>query len=147
MQPNIRFANHGDIEKIKSYLTLAKLATEGIEDYIDYFLLMENARGEILATLGIEPSGSIGLLRSLVMSDKLKEADILLLFDQMLALAKEKSLSTLYLATNKPASVGFFQMLGFRPLDSKAVPEPLTQLNHAKHIFTVDNSIFMELKL
>lgn len=147
MQPNIRFATQEDTEKIKQYLTQAKLATEGIEESIDYFLLMEDAREEILATLGIEPNGNIGLLRSLAMSAKLKEVDILLLFDQMIALAKEKSISTLYLATNKPESVGFFQILGFKLVDSNKVPEPLTQFSHVKNIFTVDNSLFMERKL
>ncbi|WP_147534992.1 GNAT family N-acetyltransferase [Bacillus marasmi] len=147
MQPNIRFANEQDIEKITAYLKRANLATEGIAESIDYFLIMEDARQEILATLGIEHSGEVGLLRSLAMSPKLTEADILLLFNKMFILARKKSLSTLYLATNKPQSVSFFQLLGFKLLESKVVPEPLTKLKHAKHIFTVDNSLFMELNL
>lgn len=147
MQPNIRFANEQDLEKVTAYLKRANLATEGIAESIDYFLIMEDARRDILATLGIEHSGEAGLLRSLAMSAKLTEADILLLFNKMFMLAREKSLSTVYLATNKPETVSFFQVLGFRLLESKTVPEPLARLKHAKHIFTVDNSLFMELKL
>lgn len=143
----VRFAGKQDIAKIINYLEKAKLGTEGIIDSIDYFLLMENRQGEILATLGIEPVGNIGLLRSLAITQTLKEADILLLFNQMLLLAKEKSLSTLYLATNKPESSSFFQMLGFRTLETIDVPVQLKQLIHVQHILTVDNSLFMELKL
>lgn len=147
MQPNIRFATNQDLDKIIAYLNRANLATEGIADSIDYFLIMEDARLEILATLGIEHSGEVGLLRSLAMSAKLTEADILLLFNQMFLLAREKSLSTLYLATNKPQSIAFFKVLGFELLESEGVPESLAGLKHAKHIFTVDNSLFMELNL
>ncbi|MGJ7920733.1 hypothetical protein [Neobacillus sp. LXY-4] len=147
MNTTIRFADRQDTLKVLAYLTKANLGTEGVADSIDYFLLMEDSKGEILATLGIEPCGTIGLLRSLAMSATLKEADILALFNQMYLLAKEKSLSTLYLATNKPDSVSFFQVLGFNLLDSKDVPVELLELNHVQHIFTVDNSFFMQLNL
>jgi N-acetylglutamate synthase-like GNAT family acetyltransferase len=143
----VRFANKHDVVNLLDYLQKAKLGTDGIIDSIDYFLLMENSEGEILGTIGIEPVGGVGMLRSLAISETLKEADILLLFNQMLLLAKEKSLSTLYLATNKPDSSTFFQMLGFRTLAKVDVPAQLKQLTHVQYILTVDNSLFMELKL
>lgn len=143
----VRFANQEDAARIIAYLKEAKLETAGVSDSIDYFLIMEDDRKEIKATIGIEPVGNCGLLRSLAIASSLKEAELLYLFDQVLTLAKEKALSTLYLATNKPESLAFFRLLGFSSVKKEHLPEALIRHNHVQHILTVDNSIFMELKL
>jgi N-acetylglutamate synthase-like GNAT family acetyltransferase len=147
MGTTIRFATRQDTLKILAYLHEAQLATEGVAEAIEYFLVMEDEKGAILATLGFEANGSAGLLRSLAMSPKLNEADLLSLFQQMYLLAKEKKLTTLYLATNKPSSVAFFRSLGFRELETNDIPKALTDFQHIKNISAVDNSIIMENKL
>ncbi len=147
MRSQIRMANKQDTVKVLAYLEKANLGTEGIKDLIDYFLLMEDHEGEVIATLGIEPAGECGLLRSLAISPAMREADILKLFNRMLELAKQKTLSTLYLATNRPESLTFFEILGFKKVETENMPDQLVQLNHVQHILTVDNSIFMEFNL
>lgn len=147
MRSQIRMAVKQDTVKILAYLEKANLGTEGIKDLIDYFLLMEDHEGEVIATLGIEPAGECGLLRSLAISPAVREVDVLRLFNRMLELAKQKSLSRLYLAVNRPESLTFFEILGFKTVEKENMPEHLVNLNHVQHILTVDNSVFMEFNL
>lgn len=143
----VRFANKQDIDKIIAYLKRANLGTEGVEKAIDYFLVMENEFGELAGTLGVEPVGDIGLLRSLAVSAALDETDILLLFNKMLFHAKDKNLARLYLATNNSGSQAFFELIGFKRIEKGYLPQQLLEISHVKTIFTVDNSLFMELSL
>jgi N-acetylglutamate synthase-like GNAT family acetyltransferase len=147
MNELVRFANQEDTARIVAYLNKAKLGTDGVSDSIDYFLIMEDEQKEITATIGIEPVSHYGLLRSLAISPSLKEAELLYLFNKVFFLAKEKSLSTIFLATNKPESLAFFRVLGFSLVNKENLPEALFGHNHVQHILTVDNSIFMELSL
>jgi N-acetylglutamate synthase-like GNAT family acetyltransferase len=141
----IRVATEQDLPALVQFLEKANLGTDGIEDTIHFFLLMENEFGGLRATLGVEPYGENGLLRSLVITAGMQENDILVLFEQMLRLAKEKNLSRLFLATNKTASVAFFEMLGFSTVDH--LPVELYQSEHIKNILGVDNSLFLKIEM
>lgn len=147
METVIRYANNQDIEFLTNFLERANVGIEGIKDAIDYFLIMENEFGDIRGTLGIEPWGKVGLLRSLVLAPKSTDKDILVLFEQILKLAKEKDLTSLYLATNKMASVQFFKLLGFEEEEKSELPEILFQSEHVRQIRSVDNSVFLKLSL
>lgn len=143
----VRCAQAVDKDKLISFLHEANLGTEGVEEAIEYFLIMEDEQSSIQATLGIEPFGSFGLLRSLAMTSRAKENDLFIIFEQMLKLAREKQVMSLYLATNKPSSVQFFKLLGFEMVDQRDLPQKLFTSEHVNHILNVDNSLFMELKL
>ena len=147
MEGLVRCAQPGDKQKLLSFLSKAGLETEGVEEYIDYFLVLEDEDSSIRATLGIEPLGEVGLLRSLVMTSRTSEKDILIMFEQMLRLAREKELQSLYLATNKEASLPFFRALGFGKEEKGNLPKELSSSSHGKHLLTVDNSVFMVLNL
>lgn len=143
----VRCAQIGDKNKLISFLHEANLGTEGIEEAIEYFLIMEDEEKNIQATLGIEPLGRFGMLRSLVMTSRASENDLFLIFEQMLKLAREKQLESLYLATNKSSSMQFFTLLGFEREEQANLPQELFASEHVKHILNVDNSIFMMLNL
>lgn len=147
MESMVRCAQVDDKSKLISFLQEANLGTEGVEETIEYFLIMENEDNSIRATLGIEPLGNYGLLRSLVMTPKASENDLLVIFEQMLKLAREKQLQKLFLATNKKASLHFFSLLGFEREEQANLPQELFTSEHVKHILNVDNSLFMMLKL
>lgn len=143
----IRCAQAEDIKNLTLFLEDAKVSTEGIVDSIDYFLLCENEFGQIQATLGIEPHGQAGLLRSLVISKDSTEKDMLILLEQILILAKDRGISELYLASNKKSSALFFTLMGFQPHDSTKLPRNLYDSEHVKHILTVDNSYFLKFSI
>jgi N-acetylglutamate synthase-like GNAT family acetyltransferase len=141
----IRMATEQDLPALVNFLEKANLGTDGLEESINFFLVMEDEFGGMRATLGVEPYGDNGLLRSLVITAGMKENEILLLFEQMLRLAKDKNVARLFLATNKATSVPFFEMLGFSTVDS--LPVELYQSEHIKNILGVDNSVFLKIEM
>ncbi|UII55757.1 hypothetical protein LS684_19365 [Cytobacillus spongiae] len=147
MEVIIRCGKVEDLSRLVAFLEKAGLGTDGVKDVIDYFLLMEDDHGELKATVGIEPLGSCGLLRSLVMTPKASESDLLILLEQMLLLARDKSLQSVYLATNKQASLHFFETMGFVEEEKSGLPTELQESEHVRHILSVDNSLFMKLSL
>ncbi|WP_075983198.1 GNAT family N-acetyltransferase [Bacillus massilinigeriensis] len=147
METLVRGGKVEDVDKLIAFLNEARVGTEGVESGIEYFLIMEDKDGNIKATLGIEPLGSYGLLRSLVMTSVLKEQDILVMFEQILRLARERQLTTLYLATNKSKSLDFFQVIGFEKEETEELPKELMHSKHVQYILSVDNSVFMRLNL
>ena len=147
METIIRCAQAEDITSLELFLEEAGLSKDGVKESIEYFLLMENHLGEIKATLGIEPLGKVGLLRSLAMRPDRTEKDLFLLFEQILILARDRQISTLYLASNKKNSLEIFNLLGFTEEIIESLPVELFQSEHVKHILTVDNSFFLKLSI
>ncbi|MFE8701865.1 hypothetical protein ACFYKX_14790 [Cytobacillus sp. FJAT-54145] len=147
MEKIVRCGQVEDINKLVAFLEKAGLSTEGVAESIDYFLILEDEQGNINATLGIEPLGNIGLLRSLVMTTKASENELFTIFEQMLLLAREKQIQSLYLATNKAGSLQFFDLMGFVKEEKAQLPEELLHSEHVRHILTVDNSVFMKLNM
>jgi N-acetylglutamate synthase-like GNAT family acetyltransferase len=143
----IRRAKAEDLAKLISFLGQAKVETNGVKETIDCFLLIENELEEIMATIGIEPLGQAGLIRSLVMTSQATEQDFHLLFEQIIMLAKEKGIKDLFLATNKVGAVKLIEQMGFQMVDKERLPELLFQSEHVLHILTVDNSIFLKLSV
>ena len=143
----IRRAKAEDLARLISFLGQAKVGTNGVEKTIDCFLLIEDEVGNLQATIGIEPLGQAGLIRSLVMSSQATEQDFHLLFEQIVLLAKEKGIKDLFLATNKVGAVNLIEQLGFQIVDKEQLPEILFQSEHVLHILTVDNSVFLKLSV
>jgi N-acetylglutamate synthase-like GNAT family acetyltransferase len=145
MNAVVRCANRKDMNDLISFLVRANVGTDGIEQLIENFLIMEDESGHIKATMGIEPYGDVGLLRSLVMAPTVSERQLFILFKQMLHLAEEKEINEVFLATNKQGAVMLVEFLGFQRVVSDEIPKRLLQSEHIQHILTVDNSVFLKL--
>lgn len=143
----IRQGETGDVEKIASFLNKAGVTVEGLAEWLEYFLLMETEADQaLIGTIGIEPFGKVGLLRSMVLSDGTVE-DILFLIQQALKLAKEKDMDAIYCSVNNQHSIQLFQLLGFQKIDVDEIPQILKESNAVKSVFTVDNSHFMYISM
>lgn len=148
MQAQIRKASKQDLGKLTEFLTKANLGIEGLtEETVDYFLLLEDEGGKLKGSLGIEAFDGFGLLRSLVVSGGQAEKEIFILFTQMLQLAKEKGMNSLFLATNKNEAVSFFELLGFQSVERDELPTAFYHSDHIRHILNVDNSLFLKFSL
>ena len=147
METIIRCAQLEDITRLELFLEEAGLSKDGVQASIDYFLVMENHAEEMKATLGIEPFGKVGLLRSLAIRPDLTEKDLFLLFEQIFILARDRQLTTLYLASNKKSSLEIFRLIGFTEEIIENLPAELFQSEHVKHILTVDNSFFLKISI
>jgi N-acetylglutamate synthase-like GNAT family acetyltransferase len=140
----IRRAVEKDVQTIKGFLELAGLSSLGVEETVDNFLFVENEKGELDGTLGLEIQERTGLLRSLVVKPTVGEEDLYALFQDILQLGRDKQLSTLFLVSNKQASVQFFHLLGFTQVDKSEYPEELEHFTHARALSTVDNCTIMK---
>jgi N-acetylglutamate synthase-like GNAT family acetyltransferase len=148
MQALIRVAKKQDLGKLREFLTSANLGSDGLTDQtVEYFLLLEDEEGNLKGSLGMEAFGEAGLLRSLVVTPGQAEKEILVLFNQMLQLAKEKGLKELFLATNKSAALKFFDLLGFQRTERAELPTEFYRSEHIRHILNVDNSLFLKFSL
>jgi amino-acid N-acetyltransferase len=143
----IRQGETGDVEKIASFLNKAGVTVEGLAEWLEYFLLMETEADQtLIGTIGIEPFGKVGLLRSMVLSNGTVE-DILFLIQQALKLAKEKDMDAIYCSVNNQHSIQLFQLLGFQKIDGDEIPEVVKESNAVKSVFTVDKSHFMYIPM
>ncbi|MCQ6274603.1 hypothetical protein JMM81_06400 [Bacillus sp. V3B] len=145
MNSVIRRAEIEDTQSLVAFLKQVGLNTDGIAETIDSFLIMEDESGRIEATIGMEPFGDVGLLRSLVMTTQASENDLFLLFEQMFLLAKDKGMKEIFMATNKLGAMKLVELLGFQQVNKTDLPNVLCQSEHVQHILTVDNSEFLKL--
>ncbi|MFZ7946525.1 GNAT family N-acetyltransferase [Neobacillus sp. 19] len=148
MQALIRKANKQDLSSLREFLSRANLGTDGLTDEtVDYFLLLENADGSLRGSLGMEVFGENGLLRSLVVSPGQADKEIFVLFDQMVQLAKEKGMKSLFLATNKSVALPFFELMGFQRTGQEELPVEFFESEHIRHVLNVDNSLFLKFSI
>ena len=146
VEKQIRVATEIDVNRVKAFLDQSEVSSEGIEDSIDHFVLMEDVNQEIVATLGIERVEKNGLLRSLVVRPSIGQTDILTLFKSIISLAKDKEMDDLYLATNKESSVTFFELLGFEKVTKEILPKELMESNHFQKLVEMKTPIFLKSK-
>ena len=147
MSYTIRQAELIDLEMIKSYLSRARIETDGIKQSLDYFLLMEEKESEELkGIVGIEPLENIGLLRSMVLSQAGVE-EILFLLRQVIKLAKEKELEQLYCMVNNENAIQLFRLLGFEEREVEDIPSVLLESNAVKKLVPVNKPEFMFISI
>jgi N-acetylglutamate synthase-like GNAT family acetyltransferase len=139
----LKIAEDKDIHRLTEFVEKAGVSSEGFERLIDYFVMMENSEHEVVACIGVEPMNEHGLLRSLVVSDKLKQAHILTLFQSVQTLADQKGIENLFLVTNKEASVQFLSLMGFNEIEQTAIPNQLLTLGHMKGSLEDENAKIM----
>lgn len=125
----IRIASENDLLPIQYLLAKAGLSKQGIEQNIDNFLVACAPNKKIIGTVGIEPLGADGLLRSLVISSESWNAKIGLNFIELaVAYGKQKGYQKLYLLTN--TSLPFFEYVGFQILNETEIPENVKTSDH-----------------
>jgi N-acetylglutamate synthase-like GNAT family acetyltransferase len=148
MKTLIRKANSEDLEGLRKFLERANLGSDGLTgESVGSFLLLVDEAGGLKGSLGMEVFEEFGLLRSLVVSAGQAEKEIFLLFDQMVALAKEKGMKSLFLATNKGAALPFFELMGFEKIGRGELPVRFYQSEHIRQVLNVDNSVFLKFNL
>ena len=144
----IRKAGKEDLDKLREFLERANLGTDGVnEESIGCFLLLEDEEGALQGTLGMEAYTNFGMLRSLVVTSGQAQKEIFVLFDQMVQLAKEKGMQSVFLATNKSATLPFFELMGFQRIGRGDLPQEFYGSKHIRHVLNVDNSLFLKFSL
>lgn len=125
----MRVAEKSDEQAIIQFLKEANIGHEGIGTPRSKFIILEENNKKIAACLGLEELGdSRGVLRSLVVTDKLNQGHIVSLFQSMQVLCDCEKIRTLYLVANHQSSFEFLDVMGFK----KTTNIPLA-IRHSEH--------------
>lgn len=130
---HIRQATHADLPKLKELLTSSGLPTVGVETNITHFLVAVSKDNQPLATIGMERSGSYGLLRSLAVTPAFRKQGIATqLVTTALNKARSSGVQEMYLMTETAEK--YLLQFGFVKISRSAIPNSLldeSELNSA----------------
>ncbi|WLP59327.1 GNAT family N-acetyltransferase [Bacillus pumilus] len=145
MYYQLRIATEEDASAINAFLekgqakggvTLAEHTT---------FVVMEDADGQLAGCLGLEQlSEQEGLLRSLVISDKLGQGHIVSLFQSVQTLGAKIGVDTFYVVANHSSSYDFLTLMGFTALED--IPESMWGSAHAKEFLAKEQAVVLQKK-
>jgi amino-acid N-acetyltransferase len=113
-------AQPGDLAAVQSLLEAAGLVTQDVDPELrDYFVAVRE--NEVVGAVGLEPHGTVGLLRSLVVVPRLAGRGLgRALALQQVEDAQARGFAELFLLTRTASD--FFAKLGFAPIERAAVP-------------------------
>lgn len=128
---SIREATTDDLLKIEKLLVSVGLPTAGVAANLGHFLVAVSKDNALLAVIGMECSGSYGLLRSLAVTPELRKRGIAAeLIDAALSKAKYSGIKEVYLLTETAEK--YLQRFGFVKVSRSEIPGLLLD-NSALH--------------
>ncbi|HWR41997.1 arsenic resistance N-acetyltransferase ArsN2 [Sporomusa sp.] len=120
----IREATVNDSPKVNQLLVSAGLPIDGVEANINHFLVAVSKDTELLAVIGMERSGSYGLLRSLAVTPGSRKQGIAAeLVTTALGKARSSGVQEIYLLTE--TAERFLQRFGFVRIVRSQIPDSL----------------------
>jgi amino-acid N-acetyltransferase len=122
-QVHLRAATSDDLPVMQALLAAENLPQGGVAEGIRHFQVLDDGQS-IIATAGIEPLGSLALLRSVVVAPGCRGRGFARqLTESMVQYARELGIGSLYLLTMDADE--FFAGLGFRRVSRKKAPEDI----------------------
>ena len=122
---SVRKAERDDLPRIESLLEANGLPTDDVAGKLACFRVAR-ADATFVGVGGVEPHGSDGLLRSVVVTEPYRgRGHGRALCDALEARARDDGIETLYLLTTTAAP--FFDRRGYEPVDREAVPPRIGQ--------------------
>ncbi len=118
-----------DLQQVQSLLGLVELPIEGIDDYIENFLIVKDntensAMPSIIGSIGLEIYDNIAVLRSLAVHPKYQGIGLgNELVARVTEYAKKSGVKTLYLLTTTAES--YFANRGFELIARETVPQTI----------------------
>ncbi|VVE68191.1 Amino-acid acetyltransferase [Pandoraea pnomenusa] len=121
----IRPARVVEIQQIRALLAKCELPWEDVTESAGIgFLVAVATDGNIVGSVGLELSGTVGLLRSLAVAEEVRGMKIgQALVAAAEAIAREQAVDALYLLTT--AASQFFARRGYEVMDRSGAPEVL----------------------
>lgn len=109
---SVKIGEKKDYRKIREFIIRSEAAYE--EESL--FIIVENELNELMAVMGVQMFGNVGLLRSFVFVLSFPTEKLPIFLERALVVAKENGCEKLYLATNKEQSIPLFEVFGFSKL-------------------------------
>lgn len=130
--------------QIIELLQQSKLPFSDIEESNSIFIgtYKEN---ELIGCIGLELRGTIGLLRSLAVSDNQRGKGLALrLTDRMIEIAKSRSLESIYLLTTDAEK--FFEKVGFNKTIKASAPDQIKETKQYSVICS-ESAVVMKIEI
>jgi amino-acid N-acetyltransferase len=116
----IRPATQADLSEIRRFLADNGLPTDGIERFVENFVIALDGNGSWIGTAGLELYGKSGLLRSVAVNRQFRGLGHgRTLVDAVLGYARAKGVETVYLFTE--TAEAYFKGLGFEAVGRREV--------------------------
>ncbi|AYJ88463.1 general stress acyl- n-acyltransferase [Bacillus safensis] len=145
MYYQLRIATEEDVPAINAFLEKGQAKGGVTLAERTAFVVMEDADGQLAGCLGLEQfNEQEGLLRSLVISDKLGQGHIVSLFQSVQTLGEKMGVDTFYVVANHSSSHDFLALMGFTPL--KEIPESIWSSAHAKGTLGKEQAVVLQKK-
>lgn len=123
---NLSPAQPSDLNEILALLTTVNLPCEGVAEHLDGFLVARDKRGQIIATIGMERHGRVGLIRSAAVAPSHQRSGLgSHLSVQLLGRAEAEGMDEVVLLTTT-AREFFARRFGFAEADRAAYEEKLS---------------------
>lgn len=132
-----------DREELSEFLAQAGLEDEAARQGYPNYLVARNEQNMIVGTVGFIPCGKSALLRSCVFDRTFPSGQIPLLITRLLEHAGKHRIDTVYLASDKPAAIEFFGVLGFERLADGQLPGEIRHSPHVDKLLQQDNCVFL----
>ncbi len=121
---SLEVARATDAPLVRGLLATSGLSLEGLSDQFPSAYVVAFARGVVVGAAGLESYGTVGLLRSVAVTDGLRSRGVgRRLVEDRLARARTESLERVFLLTTTAAP--YFERLGFRRTERASVPAAL----------------------
>lgn len=140
---SLRKAENKDLSEIKRFVEQAGLSTNGFEEMMDQFVLLEDSNQKIVGCLGMEIIEQDGLLRSLVISNKMNQAHIVTLLQSVDFLKEQNNVHHIYLMAKNEASIHFLTILGFKQVSVQDTPDHVQNSHHVQQMLQNEKAILM----
>ncbi|WP_249366015.1 GNAT family N-acetyltransferase [Bacillus safensis] len=115
MYYQLRIATEEDVPAINAFLEKGQAKGGVTLAERTAFVVMEDADGQLAGCLGLEQlNEQEGLLRSLVISDKLGQGHIVSLFQSVQTLGEKMGVVTFYVVANHSSSHDFLALMALR---------------------------------
>lgn len=125
-------ANTGDLRAIKNLLWVAGLPSVDFESYLEYFIVSK-VNNIVVGFIGMEPYGSVALLRSLVVVEDFRGQGIgRELTRRIIAQARQQGITDFYLLTTSVEKL--CRKWGFQKIERHLVPEVIRNTAEFKEL-------------
>ena len=138
----IRPATNKDYSSVCDLLASENLPTIDVDRNLSHFFVMTE-QNEIVGSIGMELYGQSALLRSMaVASDHRSKGIAMALINELMAYAKEKRVSDMFLITNTAEQ--YFQRVGFKKIPREEVKEVVLQSKEFNGLCPASSAIMMK---
>ncbi|MEI4790027.1 general stress acyl- n-acyltransferase [Bacillus sp. FJAT-53060] len=145
MYYQLRMATEEDVPAINAFLEKGQAKGGVTIAERTAFVVMEDADGKLAGSLGLEQLNEHeGLLRSLVISDKLGQGHIVSLFQSVHTLGEKRGVDTFYVVANHSSSHDFLALMGFSLLEE--IPDSVWVSTHAKESLGKKQAVVLQKK-